>query len=368
MTNTAKRKAFVAKAEQARMDKEPKLTEENYSRDIIIALNYYNSEYDNKTKKSWALDHLAGSQPQLADKIAKVDDYYFSQYGVLCRLMTRGQVLSDAHVSKMKELLDVIKTKIPMPVVATPAQFAKTAAAVQGIQERIMEKSREFAGEIDGDIDDFIQAGYPKDFKLKTPIKAASPPILKYVSTHLSKTAKELSEAIEGKDEQLVEGYSHLKKVELKRYLAFIDSIIQSCQQQVVVAKGARKPRARKAKPAGVVAAKVKYMPLLDEFKIKSETPSKMVDSEEIWIFNAKTRRLTVYKPANGGLLSIKGTSITNFDIAASMTKTLRKPELVTDYATMSKRPLNTAFKALTTKPAVPNGRLNEECIILKVF
>jgi uncharacterized protein (DUF433 family) len=368
MTNTAKRKAYLAKAEQARMDKEPKLSEDNYNRDILIALNYYNSEYDAKTKKTWALDHLAGSQPQLADKISKVDDYYFNQYGVLCRLMTRGQVLSEAHIGKMKELLDVIKTKIPMPVAATPAQFAKTAAAVVGIQERILEKSREFAGEVDGDIDDFIQAGCPKDFKIKTPIKAASPPILKYLSTHLAKTAKELSEAIEGNDAQLVEGYSHLKKVELKRYLAFIESLIQTCQQQVVVAKGSRKPRARKAKPAAVVAAKVKYMATSEEFKIKSEVPAKMVDSEEVWIFNTKTRKLTVYKPANGGLLGIKGTTITNFDIAASMTKTLRKPELVKDYATLTKRPLNTAFKALTTKPSVPNGRINEECIILKVF
>lgn len=366
MTNTAKRKAYLAKAEQARMDKEPKLTQENYSRDIILALNYYNGEYDNKTKKSWALDHLAGSQPQLADKIAKVDDYYFSQYGALCRLMTRGQVLSDAHVSKMKELLDVIKANIPLPVASAPA--AKSAALIIGIQERIMEKSREFAGEVEGDIDDFVQAGCPKDYKLKTPIKSASPPILKYLSSHLSKTRQELEEALAGSDDQLVEGYSHLKKVELKRFHAFIESLIQTCQQQVVVAKGARKPRARKAKPAAVVAAKVKYMPMSDEFKVKSEVPAKMVDSEEVWIFNSKTRKLTVYKPANGGLLGIKGTTITNFDIAASMTKTLRKPELVKDYATMTKRPLNTAFKALTTKPSVPNGRINEECIILKVF
>jgi hypothetical protein len=46
----------------------------------------------------------------------------------------------------------------------------------------------------------------------------------------------------------------------------------------------------------------------------------------------------------------------------------LRKPEQVVAYATMTKRPLGAAFKALTTKQQAVNGRINEECILLKVF
>jgi hypothetical protein len=68
------------------------------------------------------------------------------------------------------------------------------------------------------------------------------------------------------------------------------------------------------------------------------------------------------------GTLSIKGTTILNYDVATSGAKTIRKPELVTGYATMTKRTLAGEFKALKTKEAAVNGRINEECIILKVF
>jgi len=44
------------------------------------------------------------------------------------------------------------------------------------------------------------------------------------------------------------------------------------------------------------------------------------------------------------------------------------KPELVKGYADMTKRNLATEFKNLKTKESAVNGRINEECVILKVF
>jgi hypothetical protein len=46
----------------------------------------------------------------------------------------------------------------------------------------------------------------------------------------------------------------------------------------------------------------------------------------------------------------------------------MRKPELVTAMAGLGKRALTTQFKALTTKESAVNGRVNEECILLKAF
>jgi hypothetical protein len=361
--NTAKRQKFLDRVAKEKLDKEPKINPETYSSDLSYALNYYNAEHDNKEKKKWALAHIASINPKDADLVDKVDDFYFRQYGVLARLLSRGQELSNEHIIRMSSILKEIKEQAAKlkPVKVISAQ-------VVPIQERIIEKAREVAGEIDGEIDEFVSAGCPKDYKLKTPVKGYGAPIVKYLSNCWVPLRDELKEAIEGDDPQLVEGYSNFKKPELKRFLNFVESIIQECQQRVITAKAMRKPRATKQKPAAVVAAKVKFMPTFEEFGLKSEHPSKMVNSEEVWVYNTKYRRLTVYKPADGGLLGVKGTTITNFDINNSMTKTLRKPEQVKDFATMTKRPLNSAFKALTTKPATPNGRINEECIILKVF
>lgn len=362
--NTAKRKKFVERVNRQKLDNEPKLSADNYDSDLNAALNYYNDQHDNKEKKKWALNYIASFDPAIVGDLERVDDYYFRSYGTLARLITREQVLSDAHIIRMREMFNEIKSKVPKKI----DQPKVVSAQVVSIQDRILEKAREVAGDIEGEIDDFIAAGCPKDYKLKTPIKSYGAPIVKYLSTTWIPLKKELEETIEGDDDQLVEGYSNFKKVELKRFLAFIESIIQECQQRVVTAKAQRKPRARKAKPAGVVAAKVKYMPDFAELGLKSEHPTKLVNSDEVWVYNTKYRRLTVYKPADGGLLTVKGTTMINFDITTSISKTLRKPEMIKDFASLGKRALNSAFKQLTTKPAQPNGRINEECIILKVF
>jgi hypothetical protein len=47
---------------------------------------------------------------------------------------------------------------------------------------------------------------------------------------------------------------------------------------------------------------------------------------------------------------------------------TLRKPDEFFKGLSLGKRALNTAIKTLRTKPAVPNGRFNEETILLGAF
>jgi len=48
--NTAKRRAATAKAEAFMKGDEQVLTQENYMRDLLLVLNYYNSNTDDKDK------------------------------------------------------------------------------------------------------------------------------------------------------------------------------------------------------------------------------------------------------------------------------------------------------------------------------
>jgi hypothetical protein len=66
--------------------------------------------------------------------------------------------------------------------------------------------------------------------------------------------------------------------------------------------------------------------------------------------------------------LSVKGTTIINYSVAKSWSWTLRNPEKLFKDLSISKKNLNLAAKALTTKPTVPNGRINEETILLGAF
>ena len=172
---------------------------------------------------------------------------------------------------------------------------------------------------------------------------------------------------MDGDDEQLTEGYSYLTRRELKKFAEFVEEIIADCQQQVQTAKANRAPRKRKAQPPSKVVAKMKYMKDFAEFNLKSIKPETIVGSSEVWVYNTKYRKITVYKAIND-VLTVKGTTIIGFDVKESKTQMLRKPDVFFKGLTLGKRPLNGAMKPLTTTVTVPNGRVNEECILLGAF
>jgi hypothetical protein len=134
----------------------------------------------------------------------------------------------------------------------------------------------------------------------------------------------------------------------------------------VQTAKANRTPRKRKPVPIGKQVAKVKYMKEFAELKLQSVKPENMVDAKEIWIYNTKYRKLQVYKSEHG--LAVKGTSLIGFDVAESKSVTLRKPEEFFKGLALGKRGLTAALKTIKTKPTAPNGRINQECIILGAF
>jgi hypothetical protein len=376
MATTAKRKQLIDKADRMMKGVERQLNPDNYVRDLISALNYYNANHDDKDKKKWLISHLAKTDKKLAVELLKVDEYHFRYAGILARLMDGGSELQEKEANYFNERLVKLKEQVGSRQKSQDKLDKKTADAlaaaapsnVISIQQRMEEKARELASEIDGAIDDFL-INKKNDFSTKNYLLAnlVAAPIAKRIGEMYIDTAAELREAIEGTDPQLVEGYSHFTKRELKKFAEFVDGIISDCNQQVQTAKANRAPRKRKEKPASVQVARMKYLKEFAELNIKSIKPEGIINSTEVWVYNTKYRRVGVYK-ADNGVLAVKGTTILGFSVTESKQFTLRKPADFFKGLTIGKRPLNAKMKTLTTKSAVPNGRINEETIILGAF
>ena len=376
MATTAKRKQLIEKADRMMKGVERQLNPDNYMRDLISALNYYNANHDDKEKKKWLISHLAKTDKKLAVELLKVDEYHFRYAGILARLMDGGSELQEKEANYFNERLVKLKEQVGSRQKSQDKLDKKTADAlaaaapsnVISIQQRMEEKARELASEIDGAIDDFM-INKKNDFSTKNYLLAnlVAAPIAKRIGEFYVDTAAELREAIEGTDPQLVEGYSHFTKRELKKFAEFVESIISDCNQQVQTAKANRAPRKRKPVPAFKQVARMKYLKDFAELNLKSVKPEGIIDSTEVWVYNTKYRRVGVYK-ADNGVLAVKGTTILGFSVTESKQFTLRKPADFFKGLTIGKRPLNAKMKTLTTKSAVPNGRINEETIILGAF
>lgn len=365
--NTAKRREKTQHAERMIKGIEISLTPESYQSDLVKALNYYNINNDDKDKKKWLITHIAKTDKKLAVALLKLDEYQFRHAGILARLMDLGSVLQPKELDFFNQRIEFLKSQVSVKQKSQIKIDNAVAKVVVSVQDRMEEKAHELAGEIEGAIDDFT-INKTSEFSTKNYLlsKSVSAPVAKIIGDFYIGLSKELQQTIDG-DDQLVEGYSNFTKRELKKFLEFVDGIISDCQQQVQTAKANRAPRMRKPAPASKQVARVKYMKEFTELGLKSVNPTSIIGSSELWVYNTKNRKVTVYK-AESGNLAVKGTTIIGFDIKESKTLMLRKPEEFFKGLSLGKRALGNAMKTIKTKPSVPNGRLGEDYILLGAF
>lgn len=343
---------------------------DEYRTQLIKAFNWYNANREEKDYRAYAEYYVKHSPDlkQYAYAVSKADFLDIKAIGVIARLIRREQYVaikdSMAILDKLEQL--AIKHKKPAKVVEIKPGVVVVAPS---IQDRILEQARTHAAEVDGAVDEFITAG-KTDFSMKSYLlsKQISGVVAKKIGSFYDSLAKELEETIAGNDDQLVEGYSHMTTRQLKKYLEFVQTVIADCTQQAVSAKSMRKPRARKAKPAAVVAAKIKPMREFAELKLKSIEPAKIIGADELWVYTPASRKLTVFRGAHNGPLGVSGMSITNYDVEKSETKTLRKPEeFFKDLSSTGKRAMANAWKSIRAKVSKPRARINSEMILFAV-
>lgn len=188
---------------------------------------------------------------------------------------------------------------------------------------------------------------------------------------------KKMSEHEQDMWAQLKEGYAHLKKAEIKMFVSAIEGLLEALDFVVDTAKATRAPRKAKPKSADKLVEKLKYAKTDDKYKLASVNPTDIVGASELWVFNVKTRKLGKYIAANpdptgqkraGSGLQVKGTTIIGFDEAASVQKTLRKPEeQLKSFKSAGKVALRKFLDEIATTDTKLNGRCNPDTVLLKV-
>jgi hypothetical protein len=246
-------------------------------------------------------------------------------------------------------------------------------AYVPSIQDRLRDASLRMTDEIEDAIEKFQTDpdGFdPKSFKLLSLLKGrqAKAAHARIIRDLYKRNLEELREAYAGKDEQLKEAYSHFSKKNLKKILDFFNDLVSACEMLGQEAKVNRKPRAKKTVSKDKLIAKLKYKKTDEQLKMVSINPADIVGAKELWVYNIKTRKLGKYVASDFSDLSIKGTTIINFDEVKSVQKTLRKPiDQLRAFKTAGKIQLRKFLDEINAVDIKLNGRLNEETILLRV-
>lgn len=346
---------------------EPEFNVMDYSFSLTRNLNYYNTELENDKKREMTIQYWRDQDREVVffDKIASG---YFSQLGALVRIKTRGYSLEDKHDAyiekKYREFLHM-SNQYKKELQQKPKEEVKRVVR-KSLEEKMMDQVHEIGADIDGELD-HIATTDKRLLNVKNQVvkNDVLPGTGKILAKMYQPQLDEFKKAILGLDSELKEGYKNFSKKTMRLMYDFLDEVVSACKQ----AKNMAKPKKKREKPASVIASKVKYMKDYAELQMKSISPEKIIGAETVYLFNTKLRKLFRYVAVEEKTLTIKGTSLQNFDTTKSSAKTIRKPEqFFQGINDMTKRPLNKKFDDVKSIGASAPGRINEDMIILKCF
>lgn len=342
--------------------KEPLFTSEKEISEVelIDALNWYSINTENSHKEKYIREYLKNM-----DLNYKIPVSAWLSQGVLvhlCRMKCRGAVFpikyEESFQSRFKFFVEnYIEEKVEQ----------KSASNVISIQDRIEESVNYCIGELEGYIDDLIEKDQKSSVKALFMEKSIKTVHANKISVWAKTKRKEFFDALKPKDEYVKEAYINFKKKTLKAVVAFLDEVILECMSLVQERKNTRKPRKRKEKTPQQLVSKMLYMTEHKEYG-KSIDPYRIVGSTQIWVFNVKTRKLGVYNALDASGLSVKGSSIVNYNEDTSICKTIRKPEqIIPDILKGGKTFLKNVIGSIKSKEAALTGRINRDTLLLRI-
>lgn len=366
-SNAVRRPKFT---DEKYLGSEPSVTEEASQIELAHAYNWFNYFYTSDDAKSFTISYLKSIKydKTIISKLSSVKSIDLHNVGWNCRLLANGSQLPEGVWKKIEAR---IRTLAEQVVVVPETTEDQPQTKVVSIQDRINNKASDLIGELEEQLDVFFQEGVIQfDVKKWSLEKGIKPQIAKRIAEHFRPQYDEITEAQAGKDDQLVEAYSKWRKPVLKIMGLFIKKIIDHMIEVESAGNAVRKPRAKKVKPAHVLVSKMNYCASHEDYLyVKSVEPKNIIDADQLWVFNVKTRNLSVYNAVGHSGLSVRGTTITGFDEATSVTKKLRKPEAVLKpLLEGGKIYLRKVMENIKTAESKATGRINPDTLIVRVI
>ena len=327
----------------------------------------------------------------MPDYNKKEDEYWDSLPGTMGKLEPVSKFLKERIAKAIEAGKEVLKDRKEIE-----QKKAKEVPQLS-IQERLQQQAYVMCEGIEEWLDGFVvdaEAFDPKGFDFRKyasekNITGAHARKIKNIYEHelddykdllrmpTSGQLKKMSEEEADQWEQLKEGYAHLKKKHIEKYMNAVGFIFGELEFIIEKAKVNRKPRKKKVYSADKLVAKLKYLKVDSKYSLTSINPEDIIKANELWVFNVKTRKLGKYIASNidplgqgrdGTGLSVKGTTIIGYDEKLSIQKTLRKPiDQLKEFKDSGKVKLRKFLDEIPTTDTKLNGRVNPETVLLKV-
>ena len=314
--------------------------------DIARGFLYYSYKYSIRDTKKWIVAWMKDNgytETQQAKYRASSHTDITQTKASIARMLSRG--LKDCPLRK--QLIDHIDLVLSAKKSA-PQSTAKTTSSDSPPNIVI--------ADIDDILDDFYKDNYKTVYEIEVSTESKVTDI-RNAHAYYTELLNEVNE--------VVEGYEHLKRAQKKRYIEQLELIINELVLKGALVKRRKPVRKKKAPSAEKQVAKVLYPK--DHGNYSSIDPTAIVESNILWVYNVKYKRLAKYVAPAGQKLQVKTTTLKNVDKCIQYV--LRKPDdFLPTVMTGTRRDIDKMIKTIKTKPSEPNGRINGDTLILRGF
>ena len=338
-------------------------------------LNWYSYKKDQDDARNYILEYakFAGLPKDKIKALSQSKERVVTSIAWLCRMLLNSASTSTEFNSRidheLSRLISANKPKQSSPQIDIPKK------QTVNVQENIKIQLSEYLGEINFQLDsilDCIRKDISPSFSLNNWLRnGVSVVQTKNISNYFKNNVlPELLEAQAATCEQLTEAYSFLTSKQLKTYIGVIEQFIIDCDEQHIIKKQMlvhnRTSRKRVSSPLKQVA-KLKY--LKEHEDLKSVPSTRIVGSKAIILYNPESRVVVYYECDNNHGLSVKGSTLLNYDITKTMCKILRKPdEILPTILNEARVAARNCLRDVKSKNKVASGRVNEKFLILRAF
>lgn len=340
------------------------------------AFTWYNCFYGKKDAKELMCQYLElSNRTAEAKSMRKVaDNEFINTYGWLARMKLRGLELNESENNKFENEVSRLMKALHKPEVVENSSEVVEVSTRPNIQDILREKAKDAAGELEAVFDEFVTEGKTKSKTMDVVARFnVMPQHISLITDIWKRKQTEFADLQEGKDKQLIEGYSHLTKIQVRNTVKFIEQVLTDLNAYISVKKASKAPRQRKAVPVEKIVSKLKYLKTFKDVATKldliSISPVKLHGASEAWVYDSAKRKLHHYIADDySKTFTVKGNTLLGFDTTKSEVKTLRKPGEQIKEVMGSKPAARKYFSDIKAVATTPNGRFNEGMIILKAF
>ena len=339
------------------------------------ATRWYNYFYDNKDYVPFAIDYLKDVEGWDDDKIKiflRLPDWKIRRIGNMAIVWSRGYKFSAPLLESTAQIAADLFAEASL-LEEQRIEAVKEKPKLPSIQERTRAKVLDtIYAEFDVlVVDQWMDGNYKVDFPAFSlfknfGLKGNAIPIF---HSMIESGYLELKEAYDKTCPDCVEAYSHVTKGNKKKMLNVYESIFSDLDKLKDSFKATRKARVRVPKSNDKQVSKLNYMKEDLNSKLTSIDPVLIPGKTKLWIYNTKQGKLTEFFTENGSGFEVVGSTLKNFDPKLSKVTKLRKPEqILPQILNKTEFQIKKVWKELTTKIYEPTGRINKDCILMRVI